>query len=447
MTKKPRLLFVTFYFPPLRAIASVRTGNMAKYLSLSGWDVTVVTPDPSLWADVDPSREFEAGLDQHGVRRIYTQCRWPYLFPRGHLKEGYGKQRGLRRLYAQVVRCFARIMKIDKMIGWYVEVERACAALRPGDVDVVLASGNPFGSFQLAQRLAQRLECPVVFDYRDLWTGNPDARGSKKERSCQTERRVLGRCAAVSVVSPSMAKFLEQRFDMAGKVQVVSNGYSPCEHEGVEPKNFEHFAIVYTGQFLPPKRSADVLMQAFRKLADSGEKRPWKFHYYGADGDHVRLSARQHGVEHCVVLHGAVSRGECLSAIRGAGVAAIVVSDFDTGDVCDRGVITGKIFEPIAMGTPMLVIAPSGFDVESVVQTVGNGAVFSGSQSDRMADYVRNLMDGNKVKSNCPEAYSWPKIIQRMDTLLRSVIKPAASGVGAEDIPADEIATRKRGPK
>lgn len=314
-------------------------------------------------------------------------------------------------------------MKVDKMIGWYVEVERACAPLCPGDVDVVLASGNPFGSFQLAQRLAQRLECPVVFDYRDLWTGNPDASRSKRERDSRMEKRLLGQCAAVSVVSPSMAKFLEQRFGVAGKAHVVSNGYSPSEYERVEPKSFEHFAIVYTGQFHPPKRSARSLMQALRKLADCGENKPWMFHYYGTESDHVLQFARLNGVERFVVLHGSVSRSECLSAVRGAGVAVIVVSDLDAGDVCDRGVITGKIFEPIAMGTPTLVIAPSGFDVESVVQTVGKGAVFSGSQSERMADYLRDLMGGRMLKSNRPEAYSWPNIIRDMDALLRSVIK------------------------
>jgi hypothetical protein len=51
MTTKPRLLFLACYFPPVNAVGSVRTGNVAKYLGRLGWEVEVVTPAPHIWRE------------------------------------------------------------------------------------------------------------------------------------------------------------------------------------------------------------------------------------------------------------------------------------------------------------------------------------------------------------------------------------------------------------
>ncbi len=56
--KRPKMLFLACYFPPVHGSACVRTWNMAKYLARLGWDVTVVTPDPSLWRNVEQPERY-----------------------------------------------------------------------------------------------------------------------------------------------------------------------------------------------------------------------------------------------------------------------------------------------------------------------------------------------------------------------------------------------------
>src|SRR5206468_3280592 len=50
---RPKLLLLAWNFPPVQAIASVRTWNVAKYLTRLGWDVTVVTPKTELWRNLE----------------------------------------------------------------------------------------------------------------------------------------------------------------------------------------------------------------------------------------------------------------------------------------------------------------------------------------------------------------------------------------------------------
>jgi glycosyltransferase involved in cell wall biosynthesis len=419
MNRKPRLLFLSFYSPPLHAVASVRTGNIAKHLSRIGWDVSVVAPDPSLWQSPDDMERVAAEMDRWGAHMIYTGHRWRCLSS-GHLKRSY--RHGIRWFLEGIPRLVARTMSVDEMVGWYPEAERACAKLRPGDVDVVLATGGPFGAFRVAQGLARRLRCPYVLDYRDLWTGNPHAHSRDRDGDQTAERRLLEGCTAVSVVSPSIAQYLSHRFGVTEKVHVIPNGYDPADLESIEPMAFGHLATVYAGGFFPPKSDAGPLMRTLRRLAELEPVRPWRFHYYGPSDVHVREAAKVHGVGQMVEVHGMVPRRECLAAIRGATAAVVVVSVYNTADIADRGIITGKVFEPIGLGTPVLVVAPPGSDVVAVIETVGGGAVFSGSNTEGMAAYLADVMRGSAPYSRHPEEYSWPRLIYKMDAMLRQAV-------------------------
>ncbi|MBN1394466.1 MAG: glycosyltransferase [Pirellulales bacterium] len=419
MSERKKLLFLAFSFPPLQAVSSVRAANVAKHLGMLGWDVAVVTPDPRLWQSPDDMEQADEEIRSWGVRTIHTGHRWRWLSS-GHVKRSY--RRGVRWFMEGVPRWISKKLHVDEMIGWYGEAERACAKLQPGDIDIILATGSPFGSFRVAQRLGRRLQCPFVLDYRDLWTDNPHVSRARRGHCRRIERQLLEECAAVSVVSPSMKQCLGEMSGLGGKIHVIPNGFDPADFENVKAAGFDHFAIVYAGQFLPPKRSARPLMQALRRLTELGPARPWRFHYYGTTESHVREAAAACGVEDHVVLHGKVPRRQCLAAIRGAGAATVVVSVFDSGDLADRGIVTGKIFEPIGLGTPTLVVAPPGSDVHEVVEATGNGAVFGGSQVDEIAAFFADLMRGMVPESRHPEIYSWPNLIQRFDQMLQQAM-------------------------
>jgi glycosyltransferase involved in cell wall biosynthesis len=388
-------------------------------LSGIGWDVSVVTPHPRFWLSADDADRVAAEMDGAGIRMIYTGYQWRCLSTIG-VKRSF---RGLKWFLGGICRRIAKRLRIDERIGWYSSAERACADITPEDVDVIMATGNPFGAFRVAQRLSARLGRPYVLDYRDLWTGNPK-RAQPSESNCEdrVEGRLLDGCAAASVVSPSMARYLEERFGVHKKLHVIPNGYSPTDFADVKPTAFAHFAIVYAGGLYPPKRDIGPLMRVFKRLAEMRLGIPWRFHYYGSQSDYVREAARKHGAEKHVELHGAVPRCECLAALRGAGAAVVITSVADDAGLAERGIITGKIFEPIGLGTPVLVIAPPQSDVETVVQTVGRGGVFTGSDVEGMAAFLARAMQGDVPESRSPQAYGWPHLIGKMDAMLRRVI-------------------------
>ena len=418
--RRPRLLFLARPFPPLRATACVRTWNMAKYLSRLGWDVTVVTPHPDVWRRIEDTDALERGLDREGIRRLLTGYRWRFLSP----VQVRSSDQGLGWLAGGICRKVARYLDIDSGLGWMKAAEKACATLRQEDVDVILATGSPFVAFRLARQLSGRLGKPYVLDYRDPWTGNPHALQRPRQAAVREEAGLLSDATAVTIVSPSWGAAMAERFGVGAKLHVVTNGYDPEELLAVKPANFGHFAIVYAGNFYLPKRTVSPLMAALKRLQECADNKPdrWYFHYYGGQEEHVVEEARRFGLRDHVVLHGSVPRNEALAATRGAGIAVIISSAAATTTVEDKGIVPAKVFEALGLGTPMLLIAPHGSDVETLVTGTGLGRGFHGTDTAGMATFLREALHGHMPRPQVPESYSWATIAQKMDSILRAAM-------------------------
>jgi glycosyltransferase involved in cell wall biosynthesis len=412
--KRPRLLFVTYTFPPAKTTGSVRVWNVAKYLGRSGWAVTVLTVDPSLWRHVEHAEATQINLAREGIRRLTTGHQWRWLAANSL----NCSNEGLAWFLGGIFRRAAWRLGIERSVGWIKVAERACSALRAGDVDVILASGPPFSAFPLAQRLSERLGCPYVLDYRDLWSRNLYGEVPTDTRR---ERSVIAGSAAVTSVSPAWGSVLDMQFGVGQRLHVISNGYDAEELARIEPHDFGHFAIVYTGRFVPPKRAISPVFAALQRL-DEAAHGEWKFHYYGRDGRHVWQEAERFGIPRRVIVHGIVPRLEALSAVKGAGLAAVITSVAERAAPEDNGMVTAKIFEAIGLGVPILLVAPEGSDARTVAEITGLARSFTAADADGIVSFVRDVMDGQAPEPKDPAAYAWENLVGGLNRVLRKAI-------------------------
>jgi hypothetical protein len=123
-----------------------------------------------------------------------------------------------------------------------------------------------------------------------------------------------------------------------------------------------------------------------------------------------------------VILHGRMPRSEVLAAIRAANLAVVITSITEEGTLADKGIITGKVFEPVGLGTPVLLIAPSGNDARAVVETTESGHSFTASDTNGIAAFLTDVMDGRVAKPKIPEVYSWVSVAKKMDSVLRAAM-------------------------
>jgi len=418
--RKPRLLYLACYFPPVSTSGAVRARNTAKYLSRLGWDVTVATFHPSLVrVDRDPSSEM-AELASEGIRYIHTGHHFKFMLP------VYLKQTGWLGLplVSKLLRKGFQIVGISPGFGWILPALTACWRSKGKGFDLILATGTPFESFVVAAAASKWMGCPYVLDFRDPWTDGPHHPGHGQYLVKRLEKRLVRKAAALVTVSPSWAAAMDHNLDIPKKFQVVPNGYDEDEGLQVAPMEFTEPALVYAGVLYPPKRVLTPVLEALKlaeqRMASDGPAPV--LHYFGLDGALVEQDAIRCGCSHLVRLHGPVPRDRVLSAIKGSHLALVVTSVSEQADLWEAGTVTGKIFEPLNLGTRVLLIAPPRNDARQIVETLQGGMCFHGGQIEAIADYL--VATCSAPRSPAPQVakeHSWEHIVVKLNELLKSI--------------------------
>lgn len=416
-----KLLFLARAFPPSQSIASVRNKNVAKYLARRGWQVTVATVKPSLLDQSGTATNHPNALQESGIEYLYTDHKYRFLVP-GFLRSRFQVS---APFMASIARRTALRLGIDNGIGWHAPLLRTLKMVNSAQFDIVLATGSPYKAFEAAARIAKRLECQFVVDYRDLWTNNPHRNRPLPSWIKKRESRLLELASAVLVVSPSMAVTLDREFGCGVKTHVITNGFDPDEFDRIPALRFESNAIVYAGGFYPPEGDIDPFMSALSILnvRSSTNCKNLKFHYYGPHGNYCLEKARSFNLEHLVVNHGMVDRSHVIAAIKGSRAALVITTISSVASTEHNGIITGKLFEPLGAGTPILLIAPKGNDARSIVEQTGAGRCFTGKQVSEIAVFIEELCAG-KVKFATKNLiqFSWPQLAKRLDLVLTSCL-------------------------
>lgn len=60
-SRRPRVAYIAFYFPPTRASGVYRSRATANHLAAAGWDVTVLTPQREFF--LESIKSFDASLE------------------------------------------------------------------------------------------------------------------------------------------------------------------------------------------------------------------------------------------------------------------------------------------------------------------------------------------------------------------------------------------------
>lgn len=419
------LIFLVHYFPPAESVGALRAWYIAKHLAELNWKVTVLT---RRWDDGEGTDRIRKECWQRGIGLQTLIDKYHFLMP---YSDGPWAVNGPYWYLGKLLRFIARAAGIEKEMGWVQPLKRALYTMRPGAQSVVMATGGPFFSFKVAGQFAARSGLPLALDYRDLWSDNPHVTNwVNRKAKVPVERALLQRAALVTTVSPSMKAFLHSRFGVGAKIAVVSNGYDDEDLACVEPTKFDEPAVIYAGQLYPPKRSIDPIMRCLKRMIEreAGTLRSFKFHYYGRQNDHVLNAAQQHGLSHLVVYHGFRPRKEALSAIAGARLCTVVASVSGQARLAESGIVTAKVFEPLGLKVPTLVVAPQNSDLHEIAAKSGTLKVFTADEVEGMAQFAASALRDESHLERGDHNYAWSAIAKTLDTHLKRCLNTPSYG-------------------
>jgi glycosyltransferase involved in cell wall biosynthesis len=374
--RRPRVLYLAFYFPPSRASGVFRARATANHLAAADWDVTVFTAPTDFFGTylgdnaVDPSLAdtVDARVSVHRPPMNY------YKWKRD--LRGFGAFRAhlpvvTNALYNLTTRKLFPEHYIAWLPGVLAQALKLHAARR---FDLVVATGNPFASFAAAWMLGRALRVPYVLDYRDSWTFNQFTEEPKFPPGSSAyawESRVLRDAAEVVFVNDGMRRHLADQYPFAApRMTVVPNGWEPellgetpfAPPPADRPLRFGYLGTVTA--YLP----LEELFEGWRlarashpPLADAELVLHGHLGFFPHEADAIRermpLADPGSGVRYL----GPVPKSEVGDAYRTLDGLVFCVPGA-------RFVTSGKVFEYMATGKPIVSVHDPGIAAAEVLE-------------------------------------------------------------------------------
>ena len=384
----PRLLVITYLYPPAGSVGVHRLLRFLKWLPRLGWEPVVLTPRNAKPANLQPSLvPAVAGIEAH---RTYS---FEALNTGRALGGGDGGSVApswpVRALLRAPMGLWRQLAVPDPKLGWVpFAVSAGARLIRERRVDAIYVSGKPFSSYLIAARLGRRFGIPWVMDVRDLWALNrrtPDLNRWHGWMNRRLERDLVRRAAVVITNTPgNRQEFIRGYPDHPpDKFVTITNGYDRDEFEGTPPAAPERFTIGYTGTFYFDRESRTsenifeshsplFLFRALKRLVEGKPelRRSCRVVIAGPRGARVLDMARQHELDDIVEVPGWVSHADALALQRSSHLLFAVLARGDES----RSWVPAKLYQYLGAGTPILALVPEG-DAARIVRDTGAGTV------------------------------------------------------------------------
>lgn len=360
------VLFLVYYFPPLGGSGVQRPLKFVKYHREFGWNPIVVCPEPGAYPYSDHSLLDE--LTNIGVEVHRVTAKTPF-----HLPFIKGKQADISEKITELGRRLTRLLMYpDNKKEWIgPAVDKAIELSKEQRFDLIFSTAPPFSNHIAASEIKERLQIPLVLDYRDAWTNNhfmDDLFRWQKRIHSRLERDCLKNADQVIVLDEFMGQSIKQAHpEIDPKTQVIAHGYDPDDFKGTNEATLPYkpgkLNLLYSGLFYESNQP-DILLRAIDALneASAMNMNDIHLHFQGGLTPRINKLVNGLGLGKSVTDLGYVTHLNAVSNLMKAD-ALWMISNFDP---VHKQVKSGKLFEYLGTGKPVLGLVHEGAELETL---------------------------------------------------------------------------------
>jgi glycosyltransferase involved in cell wall biosynthesis len=400
-----RVLMIAHHFPPAGGSGSNRALAFARYLPECGWEPTVLTPGVAWAANRDDRllSELPPGLQVIRTRSLEPRpSRAPVPVSVILRRNDEGSVPPRSQQEADPSRAQDDTGSRDPSHGradtWVPPALRsnlghlkrfpdahlrwlpfALAAARRVDYDVAYSSSGPFTSHLVGLFLKRWKKRPWVVELRDGWYRwnraiFPDYPRWRDRLERRLEAAALKNADRVILVTDRMANAFRCQYDHdlpAEHFAVVPNGFDRLQFPASPPYvPGETFDVLHAGA-LYYGRSLSAVLEAARRLVDTVPAFAQKFRLtlLGTLDPGARAELERSGLAQRVRYRGQLDHASTIEAMCAADVLLLVANTTPGAEAT----VPGKLFEYLAVGRPVLAIAPPDSSTADVLKQTGGG--------------------------------------------------------------------------
>lgn len=389
-------LLVTYYFPPSGGSGVQRMLKFTKYLPHFGWKPLILT----VREDAEfPARDETLRSDiPEGTKVVRTGITEFYRFYRSMAGttapldvSARSENEGLLKRFLRAVR--ASIFVPDGRVGWIPH------ALGPGkklavenNASVILSSGPPFTANLIGGLLHRRTGLPWMQDFRDPWTRAPfypDRPALVRRIDERLEAWTVRTADRTLAVNRMIIDDFCERYERIDRDRLATlpNGYDEEDFEGLERSDPKKLTMVHTGSLFS-SRDPKALRTALADLCaqEEGFAESVEIVIAGRVDPDVEEALRAPPLDRIVSLVGYLEHSCSLKLLRSAHLCLLFVGQ----EKSVRGMLTGKVFEYLGSGTPILAIAPEG-EARDLIERCRAGFVVDPTDVEGTRELLRSI--------------------------------------------------------
>jgi len=397
-----KVLIITYYWPPSGGAGVQRWLKFTKYLPSSGWFPEVLTVDPlyAAYPFRDDSLYGEVPVDVkvHRTKALNFFA----LYNRDQSKiphAGFasGKDKGFKSTVSRFIR--GNFFIPDPRRGWNrFAFRRASELIRSQNITHIITTSPPHSTQLIGLRLKRRFPgLKWVADLRDPWTDiyyydmfRPSLPARMLDRNL--EKRVLSRADRIITVGKTLASLFAAKAEaVAGKTEILPNGFDEEDFQGVVSSVPERFTITYVGT-LSPAYPVRGFIDAVKDMRINGKQVALQF--VGTVPEEIRalFPAGDEGdgprfISYC-------EHPEAIRYMMSSSLLLLIIPDHSS----NRSILTGKIFEYLATEKPILFLGPEDGDAARLLTLCGYQGIFGYDDVEGIREFILRVAEGKPVK-------------------------------------------------
>lgn len=429
-----KVLIITYYWPPGSGPGVQRFLKFSKYLPQFGWLPSVLTVKNGSYPNTDETllKDIPTSVEVHRTKALEPFTVYNAL--RG--KKGKAVEVGMGNIRNKKSRFqnFANYIRSnyfipDARVGWNrYAINRARKLLQTENFDAIITTGPPHSTHLIGLALKKEFDIPWIADLRDPWTTIYYMRYLKRTKGSHKkdkafENEVAQQANALTVVSEGLRREFAER---NSTIEVIHNGFDRDDMPDNEKGQTKQFSIAYIGNF-KPNQNIESCWNAIRELRESNPEfdKLVRLDFTGNVAPNIMESIKSNGLSEVTHIHPFVPHAEATERMINSNLLLFPIPIADNS----KAIITGKIFEYLASGTPIWGVGPEDGDGADILKKMDRNPMCDYSDKatlqKQLHDHFNNWMDNmNTTPTETTEGierFSRRSLSQKLANLLSSI--------------------------
>lgn len=399
-----KVLIITYYWTPSGGAGVQRWLKFAKFLPEFGWEPIVLTVDPEYAAYPVTDNSLNEELTPNS--RVYKTPAVDYFSiykkDKSNIPTAGFASSVNNTLKGKLLRFIRGNFFIpDPRKGWNrFALKKACEIIETEGVKHVITTSPPHSTQLVGLELKKRYPgLQWIADLRDPWTDIyyydqffPTFISKKIDN--KHERDVLRSADKILTVGASLKTLFSSKVrGIENKIHVLTNGFDEADFEGLVTTRPERYTISYIGT-LSDSYPIKGFLEAVGKLQEEGSDFLLRFAGVVSQNqkDMVLSKVRSQAVE----FINYVTHATAISYMIDSSLLLIIIPDHHS----NKSIITGKLFEYLAAGRPILCLGPLDGDAAGIIDKLSGGVTIDYNNTDAIYSFIKESLKNTHFIQN-----------------------------------------------